>query len=510
MADIVFDYGDYIIPPDDKFVNWGSIHHTFNRQINYRHIQQQVENRLSQVVKKVHITDDKKLEYVLGFDQNELEDFFEQIVNQINSGVERVVRADEFLAVRTEVRSHSKIFEGKTVELKEYSEFIQSIEKALNFIDENFKKSREWKKFTVAYAAALRVDKKSRTGVTLGQKTAIADLDKIVESFNEKDLTDGQKALKNVMKYLANIPKKMIEDGEKKKYSSSQMGGTLNNILDTTIGEYLSMISIDLSTEGQYQVEKGLSQATGRSLVSSLIDPTKKVPAKPDNSKPGVFFSVYKNGEERIIQCDLNISAKWANVKTEGNENNPIQIQSINNYVKLAQKVFGDNVQSNYAIYNTLAFSNVDTFGVDAKKAYKLLRTGILSKYAVDFLMGTGEDLIVENKAISKDTATFIMINGEVYSAFSIMMAFIEDMKKHEKAGYGNLDTSNSIIYMSAPNRPSKKEAEKPEYINDKTLTLYTQEMRNYIDKFAVTVKLNPGKLSQLAKSKINSVKPIN
>ena len=509
MADIVFDYGDYIIPPDDKFVNWGSIHHTFNRQINYRHIQQQVENRLSQVVKKVHITDDKKLEYVLGFDQNELEDFFEQIVNQINDKVEEVVRADEFLAVRTEVRSHSKIFEGKTVEGKEYSEFIQSIGKALNFIDENLKKSQEWENFIAAYAAALRVDKKSRTGVTKKQKDAIADLDKIVKSFNEKDLTDGQKALKNIMEYLANIPKKMIEDGKRKEYNSRRMGGTLNNILDTTIGEYLSMISVDLVTKGQRQVEKGLSQATGHSSVTSLINPASKVPAKPDSSKPGVFFSVYKNGEERIIQCDLNISVKWANIKTEG-KNDPIQIQSINNYVKLAQKVFGDNTQSNYAIYNTLAFSNVDKFGADAEKAYRLLRTGILSKYAIDFLMGTGEDLIVENKAISKNTATFIMINGKVYSTFSIMMAFIEDMKKHEKAGYGNLDTSNSIIYMSAPNRPSKKEAEKPEYINDKTLTLYTQEMRNYIDKFAVTVKLNPGKLSQLAKSKINSVKPIN
>ena len=508
MADIVFDYGDYIIPPDDKFVNWGSIHHTFNRQINYRHIQQQVENRLSQVVKKVHITDDKKLEYVLGFDQDELEDFFEQIVNQINNGVEKVIRADEFLAVRTEVRAHSKIFEGKTVELEEYSEFIQSVQKALDFIDKNLKESSEWDNFITAYEMALGVGKKSRN-VTKKQKAAIARLDKIVKNFNEKDLTDGQKALKNIMEYLANIPKKMIEDGKKKEYNSRRMGGTLTNILDTTIGEYLSMISVDLATEGHEQVEKGLSQATGHSPVTSLINPASKVPAKPDSSKPGVFFSVYKNGEERIIQCDLNMSAKWANIKTEG-KNDPIQIQSINNYVKLAQKVFGDNTQSNYAIYNTLAFSNVNKFGADAEKAYKLLRTGILSKYAIDFLMGTGEDLVVENKAISKNTATFIMINGKVYSTFSIMMAFIEDMKKHEKAGYGNLDTSNSIIYMSAPNRPSKKEVEKPEYINDKTLTLYTQEMRNYIDKFAVTVKLNPGQLSQLAKSKINSVKPIN
>lgn len=425
---------------------------------------------------------------ILNMDDNDVQALFEAAVAQMNNSIDKNFQSTiaQFESFEAAARAVSNVFSGE-VDSKQFDTMMNSIESAIALV--NSLNQESWNKFLLQYKAIMS-DRKN-----MGKDKILNSL----QNLNGTIETAPNDVMASVMRILANIPSNMIKDAENMDYSAKQMVGTLNSIFDTVIGEQLVAIMSDMILDVEEEINNEfvtMAKTTGRDTVTSMTNARKKVSGKVDVSKNSImqlFFTSQKNEKKSYyIEGQFNSSVKWYTPKDTLPSH--ISVQSVSSYVRLANEIFNDD----YSIYNTLAFSNSNLS--KQQEGFRIIRSAIIAKYFDRFIAGSGQT----TSSSGIDAASFLVINGKFYPIFSVLAAYLSDIKNKEK-NYGSRKQGD-LVYISLYDIDN-------DWQGDKKIRNYTQAMKRsakakaQINKFKANVSINTKNLQQICTR--SGVKPI-
>lgn len=413
---------------------------------------------------------------IFDMDDDTVQAMFEEAANQLNQSIENNL-INSFENAEIMARNSQDVFANSAnFDKEKFNQMMNSIKDALrlvNSFDENV-----WNEFLKQYAELMAGR----------QNAGSQQLNASIRNLNGIIKTTNKPVMESVLKVLSNIPKKMLQGDL--NYSAQQMVGTLNSIFDTYIGEQLAAIFVDMALEADKEIvedwKKGgrnfsVAKTTGRDTVQSLIDSNRQVSGKVDVSKNGVLDITLKGNKagnkDYTIGGQFNSSVKWYSPKSAVPSH--ISIQSINSYVALAKQIFNDD----YSIYNTLAFYNANNPTKDSN--FRIMRSSVIARYLDKFIAGTGQS---GNPSGTIDTAQFLVVNGKFYPIFSVLTAYLQDIKDKELE-YGS-GRAGDLVYINMTDPDNEWIGDK----NVKDITLAakrSKKSKQAIDKFRINVSLN-------------------
>ena len=473
---------------DIDHVDWDYTSKVFNRKNSIKNnnmaLLQRYKWSLGKAISNITDEDGNKINFITDMSDEDIQIMFEEMAKMMNEKVDKsiaqVISGTEFAA-----RQASAVFANGFNE-KQFAQIMESIEEALKKI--NSFNNEQWESFLTQYAYVM----KNRSRKNHNLQASIKKLQGIVKQSEGTEMGD-------IMRILSNIPARMLNE-DNKNYSAKQMVGTLNSIFDTVIGEQAIALTEDMIFDVDKEITAQFQKAktTGKETVSSLTKPTRQVSGKVDVSKTAsteLSLSLAKNASKKYtITGQFNSSVKWYGDKKTTPKH--VSIQNISSYAQLANEIFKDD----YAVYNTLAFVNDNH--AQKSENFRIMRSSVISKYLDKFIAGTGQ----KTSGGTIDSAMFLVINGEFYPIFSILLAYLEDVKDKENK-YGSA-SQGDLIYMNIYDVNNDWVGE-PSVKNLALAEKRSNLAKASINKFKVNFSLNTSNPKFLSLVKKNNIKPI-
>ena len=447
---------------------------------------------------------------LLFMDDNDVQDIFEIMVNQMNNNVEKYFKnnndIEKFMGLKAKGRELGMQAISNEGTSKDYEDFMTTIAEALKLI--NSFNEEQWNDFKTSYIILMQNQKKGRKKITKEKERLIKNLENTINKIDKETF----EPMYRVLNTLLNIPKNLIKNNEK-VYTSKQMTGTLNSIFATTIGESLGAILEDIGIFADKAVVDSLrTTKSGSEQVKSFYNENISGPGTVDavtmlsvntNGVADMELSLNKNqnGKDKVtytLEGQIASSIKWYDPPNDSNLPSSVHIKDISSFASLLKSIYS-GLNSEYVIYNTLAFNNKGK--TEQEDAFRIFRSAAIGKYLNNFIAGSGQRTGKNKDKI--DVASFIMINGKFYSIFSILMTFIEDFKKEGKGFKNYGGTSNSsrdLIFMNIKTSEVNwiGEPEKPDLAS---AIQRSDLMKKELNKIAVTFSLNTKMLENKCKS---------
>lgn len=232
-----------------------------------------------------------------------------------------------------------------------------------------------------------------------------ADIQKQLAALNNKRIRVGKKETEMVLKELD----KLAEGLSAEKLNQKSLSSMLTRIFSTALGEYLVSKGVIKGLDAVHKQVKdtltGEKHLKTTDSLQQLLTTYKRenLTFKTDNSFQDIELTLE---EDENFKINLGISTKW--YQGIGNaESDSVTVTSESNFTeKVSELLSGD--RGKYYVYNALAL--VDQDGT----AYAALKASIVARAADFIISGFGEQ---------GDFAQFIVINGNFYSVWQIILA---------------------------------------------------------------------------------------
>lgn len=496
-------------------VNWDYVKFFSNSE--EKNIIKDVNNITKRYKKQLNETlklkNEKNGEYLdlLFMDDNDVQDIFEIMAKQMNENVDNYFNTNQdiekFMGLKASGRQQGKQAISKGGTKEEYEDFMTTIAEALKLI--NSFDEEKWNDFQESYILLMQNQKKSRKKITKEKEKLIKNLENTINQIDKETF----EPMYQVLNILFNVPKSLIKNN-KKVYTSKKMTGTLNQIFATTIGESLGAILQDVSILANKTVVESLKTTkSGSEQVQSFYNKNASGPGTVDAvtmlsvdtdgvADMKITLKKGQNGKDKvtyIVEGQIASSIKWYDPSSRGsNLPSSVHIKNISSFAKLLKSIYS-GLNSEYVIYNTLAFNNKKK--TEQEDAFRVFRSAAIARYLNNFIAGSGQRTGKNKDKI--DVASFIMINGKFYSIFSILMAFIEDFKEKGKGfkNYGGTtNSSKDLIFMNIKTSEVNWIGE-PKKSDLASAIQRSDLMKTELNKIAVTFNLNTKLLENKCKN---------
>ncbi len=327
-------------------------------------------------------------------------------------------------------------------------------------------------------------DCKGITGI--GKLNKISSLlEQEIQRMNGKSLHINQKRYLSVLNSL----KSFTDDIAKGELNKRTLQKYLSNIFSTQIGEYIVSKGTAKALElGIGEIRKSLK---GTDQVKYTEDPeinrfiqsygNQKNTFKPDTAFNNLNITLDEG--ETNININLGLSVKW--YKNSGGKDSSVALASEKSFLYRIQQMFKSPTEQYYA-YNAIGL-----YG-QRNDLYHALKAAILARNIDTLISGLG---------VQGDFSQFIVINGEFYSIWNIIL-LLENYNTGDSADPKNIVTATASGISKiqslhekgleeAIDRPSKVEAWQR-----------TKEQINIINGLGFECKLHTARLKNALKNK--------
>ena len=298
-----------------------------------------------------------------------------------------------------------------------------------------------------------------------------------------KVLNVSQKKLLSVEKSLSSL---IIGLSSDKSVSRLSLQRYLSNIFSTQIGEYVVSKGVAKGLDlGLKEIRTSLTGAQNIEITSDEVDnfvkafgQTGKTTFKTDNSFQNLEITLE---DGTTFNINLGLSTKW--YKGGGSEGVAItkEISKSGSFVYRIGQMFNDS--DKYYIYNTLGLVAQDD------SMYKALKAAIVARNL---------DVLMSGMGIQGDFSQFIIINGEFYSIWEIIVA-LENFN-HGQGSYGKGDATDPVTISATG---LKEVSDITEQVKDSPSNLITAYIRckiqnRMIENLGLTGHFYPNRLKSI------------
>lgn len=243
-----------------------------------------------------------------------------------------------------------------------------------------------------------------------------------------KILNVSQKKLLSVEKSLSSLITGLSSD---KNISRSSLQRYLSNIFSTQIGEYIVSKGVAKGLDlGLKEIRTSLTGAQNIEITSDEVDSfvkafgqTGKTTFKTDNSFQNLEITLE---DGTTFNINLGLSTKW--YKGGGDEGVAItqETSKSGSFVHRIGQMFNDS--DKYYVYNSLGLVGQDN------SMYSALKAAIVARNL---------DVMMSGLGLQGDFSQYIIINGEFYSIWQIILA-LENFN-HGQGSYGKGDAMDPV-----------------------------------------------------------------
>lgn len=257
-------------------------------------------------------------------------------------------------------------------------------------------------------------------------------LQKEIQSLENSRLNVSKQRLLSVEKSLNNL----VNGLSNKDFNKTSLQKYLSNIFSTQIGEYVVSKAVSEGLNiGLKEIRASLSGTSNIKIDSTEVDDLiqqygqrGKTTFKTDNSFKDLNIVI--NDQGNSVNINLGISTKWYN-SSKGRINDSVAITTEVSFLHRVNQMITDDL-GKYYVYNSLAWVN------DDDSMYKALKAAIVARNL---------DVLVSGIGIQGDFSQFIVINGEFYSIWQIIVAL--ENYNHGEGSYSK-NSSMDPVTISA------------------------------------------------------------
>lgn len=309
-----------------------------------------------------------------------------------------------------------------------------------------------------------------------------------LNSLEGKVLTVNQNRLKSVEESLT----RLVGDLSNKKFDKQVLTGYLKNIFSTQIGEYvvskgigkaigLGLKEIRDSLSGSENIEVEEDEEL-KNLIEKFGQQGSQV-FKTDNSFKDLSINI--NSNEDSININLGISTKWYKESSSGKVYD-VHIATEKSFLHRVNQLFSDTLNK-YYVYNSFGLVNQDD------SLYSALKAAIVARNL---------DVLISGLGAKEDFSQFLVINGNFYSIWQIILA-IENYNQGEGSfGKGLKTDPITISATGLSNVTNLTEQVKNDPSNLNAAFLRSKKQNQLIENLGLSAHFYPNRLKNILISK--------
>lgn len=267
------------------------------------------------------------------------------------------------------------------------------------------------------------IGKKNWVGGGRDLNKVTQELNKQIANFEGKKVRIGGAQMKKVLQSVRNLTSGLSAQ----TLSKAQLQSYLRHIFSTNIGEYVvskgikkGLNLVDVTVKDTLSGTATIKESGALKEALMEFGQKKSTTFKTDNSFKNIDVT-FEDGNS--FKINLGLSTKWYKGSATG-ANDKVTITNEQNFIHRVNQLIGQK-QGRYYAYNALALVNQDG------TAYSALKAAIVARTADYLVSGFGEQ---------GDFSQFLVINGNFYSIWQIIMA-IESFN----AGQGSSDINPGV-----------------------------------------------------------------